>query len=550
MVTTPTIWKPQFQLNPVDNPEVEQVRLAISDAGGGVFVAVYTNQGDFRAQVIDAEGNLRGSAFAADESSTATSPGDENFPGAVAARPGGGFIIAYEAAGADGAGVFFDAYDSAVEHVEGGVIRPLAGPDIGSVSIAVRADGSFLVTYVRENGDSSFDVVGRRVGSNGVVGDEITIFDSGDADRTFAEAAALSNGNYVVAYQNLAGVGDRDIEFKIFGQTGDPLPDAFQTPLSLDDETDPQVAALTDGGFVVVWQEADDGSGAGIRAAVFDDNGQNVSGNVSFAVNTATSGDQITPDVIGLKDGGFVAVWDDDAAGVIRGQRFDATGNKVGTEFVAGNASGEDSPVVALLGDGRFVVGFEADKGGSRRDVDGTIFDPREKTIGGDGVDNVITSRIDGATVNGLGGDDELLGQGGADRLDGGEGNDRLNGGLGKDTLIGGAGKDTFIFDFPVGSKGVAKAHKDKVLDFSHKDDTIELAPEQFALLDIGGLKRKDFGSGTKAASKDKHLVYWHEKSGKLFYDANGKKQKGKGDVEIATFNKDADLAANDFVIA
>jgi len=54
----------------------------------------------------------------------------------------------------------------------------------------------------------------------------------------------------------------------------------------------------------------------------------------------------------------------------------------------------------------------------------------------------------------------------------------------------------------------------------------------------------------TASAAKDKHLVYWNEKNGKLYYDANGKAQKGKGDIEIAKFNKDADLAANDFLVA
>ena len=237
-----------------------------------------------------------------------------------------------------------------------------------------------------------------------------------------------------------------------------------------------------------------------------------------------------------LEDGGFVVVWKDAGRTGLYGQRFGADGEKVGGEFLVTNGDRFD-PAVTGLEDGRFVTASNTNF--PDPDVRAAILDPREKVISGDDDANVITSRIDGATVNGLGGDDTLLGQAGADRLDGGKGNDRVKGGLGKDVLTGGANKDTFVFDFPVASKSEAKLHKDKVLDFSHKDDTIELSVDQFTLLDPGKLKKKAFGSGTDAASKDKHLVYWNEKNGKLYYDANGNDQKGKGDIEIAKFNKD-----------
>ena len=59
-------------------------------------------------------------------------------------------------------------------------------------------------------------------------------------------------------------------------------------------------------------------------------------------------------------------------------------------------------------------------------------------------------------------------------------------------------------------------------------------------------LKKKAFDSGKKKPAKDKHLVYYDEKKGDLWYDANGKKQKGKGDVLIATLDKGLDLTAAD----
>lgn len=549
MTTTPTVWKAEYQVNPVEPVDQFQTGVAVTDIGFGRHVAVYNELGNVLGQIFDAEGNPLGAAFQVNQTSNLS--GQEWFA-ALASRPGGGFVAAYVATTGGNYGVFFDTYDSAGGRIGGGTIQSLAAPDLSGASIAMQSDGSFLVTFVRKNeGDGTFDVVGRRVEANGTVGSEITIRDSGDTTSISAEAATLSNGNYVVAYQELNG--DNTIEFKIFAKTGSPdVGPGFQpTVFTAGEDSDPQVAALTGGRFVIAWQVSNDGNGSGIMAAVFDNaTGSTVSG--PFLVNTSTVGTEQSPDVAALKDGGFVVTWDDEGNG-IRGQRFDATGNMVGSEFVAVDANGETAPAVAVLGDGRLVIGAEVSKGpldSLKWEIDATIFDPREKSIDGTVGDDVITARIDGATVRGLDGADTLLGQGAADTLDGGRGNDRLKGGLGKDVLTGGDQADTFVFDFPVSSKSAAKPHTDRVLDFSHRDDTIELDADQFTLLAAGKLKAKDFGSGTAPAAKDKHLVYWNEKNGKLYYDANGKAQKGKGDIEIAKFNKDADIDAGDILVA
>ena len=169
----------------------------------------------------------------------------------------------------------------------------------------------------------------------------------------------------------------------------------------------------------------------------------------AFAVNTTSAGNQINPDVVGLKDGGFVVVWQDEQRDGVYGQRFDAAGNTVGSEFLAGSGTASIGvpTSVALLGDGRFIVGFTEYFNNNYGYAYATIFDPRDSVINGDGNNNVITSRIDGATVNGLGGGDTLLGQGGPDTL---------NGGSGVDTMRGRGGDDTYIVDeqgdFPVES--------------------------------------------------------------------------------------------------
>ena len=100
---------------------------------------------------------------------------------------------------------------------------------------------------------------------------------------------------------------------------------------------DPAITNLSNGGFVITWtnESSQDGSGYGVFGQIFDASGNTVG--AEFQVNTYTSNNQRHPDISGLSDGGFVVTWhsrhqDGDDQGIF-GQRFDASGNKVGSEF-------------------------------------------------------------------------------------------------------------------------------------------------------------------------------------------------------------------------
>ena len=157
-----------------------------------------------------------------------------------------------------------------------------------------------------------------------------------------------------------------------------------------------------------------------------------------------------------------------------------------------------------------------------------------------DGVENLA---LTGTALNGTGNAlaNVITGNGGANRI---------NGGAGIDTLTGGAGPDTFFFDAAIEPKASATANADTITDFNPIDDTIELTKTVFPKLKVGALKNKAFGSDKKNPAKDKHLIYYDEKNGDLWYDANGGKQKGKGDVLIATLDTNLDLTAADIVVA
>jgi Ca2+-binding RTX toxin-like protein len=123
------------------------------------------------------------------------------------------------------------------------------------------------------------------------------------------------------------------------------------------DET--TIAALADGGYVVVFHHYNLGD---VYARRFGADGL-PAGN-EFRVNTHTTGTQSDATVTALADGGFVVVYysrDVDAGyDAVAGQRFDANGMAVGSEFLVGssNTTNRSGPSVGALADGGFVVAY------------------------------------------------------------------------------------------------------------------------------------------------------------------------------------------------
>jgi len=161
---------------------------------------------------------------------------------------------------------------------------------------------------------------------------------------------------------------------------------------------DAGVAALTGGGHVVVWSgQFGDTNGWGIRAKVYGPDGNVVSVNEywgnpgDFTANTYHTGSQWNPTVLGLADGGFAVFWHSDAqdgseTGVY-GQRFNATGLKVGAEFRVNTTTAftQEAPTATLLSDGGFVVLFESEPvNGAGFELRGQRFDSSGAPAGGE----------------------------------------------------------------------------------------------------------------------------------------------------------------------
>ena len=148
----------------------------------------------------------------------------------------------------------------------------------------------------------------------------------------------MSNGNFVVVYEETRSSIDHDIFFGVFIASGTLVAPAGDIDVpggaGSGREKDPDVAALRDGGFVVVWTDPDGPNDttrdrhSGIdpvqrrHRRYLQHLGQQ-DRRESRKVRTSSA----------LADGGFLVTWEDDAANLVLAQRFDATGQKIGIQF-------------------------------------------------------------------------------------------------------------------------------------------------------------------------------------------------------------------------
>ena len=332
----------------------------------------------------------------------------------------------------------------------------------------------------------------------------------------------LNNGNIIVVWEDGdVGGGVDNIVGQLFSPGGTKIGGEFTIDSSSSNTADPSVAALTDGRFIVVWEDmAGDGSGSAIKGQVFTSGGDK-SGE-AFTVNTSTTSDQKYPTVTALAHGDAFVTWTDydgstsdiysqvldlqsyvgdgSAETVHGGSLGDHLDGGAGADALYGNG-GDDVFANVTLDDLDDDV-FDGGAGTDTLDLDDYVaqyFGPpvllgangtltsvevinlhgptagaginsvelaiplanssSDETVTVNGAlaqDFIYGDRINNADIslhlNGGGGHDLLYGGAGGDTLDGGDdadtlegngGDDWLEGGGESDTLRGGAGGDT-----------------------------------------------------------------------------------------------------------
>ncbi|HTI72651.1 MAG TPA: hypothetical protein VMF06_21930 [Candidatus Limnocylindria bacterium] len=222
-------------------------------------------------------------------------------------------------------------------------------------AIASLADGSIAVTWEnRSTGTSS--IWWRHFSADGTpISDEKEVFEAEGSDQSDPVIAGLSDGGFVVAWSRQGGDSDGyAVAFQRFDAAGQP---ASETPRQANvteagPQFHPQVASLVNGGFVLVWvaQNTDQDQDVFYRRVAGDGtfvDPAEIAAN-SLGSNSVTEGEQGAPRVAGMADGGYVVAYEDRETDRVLGVRFDASGNAM-------------APANSPEGARQFVVGQSTD---------------------------------------------------------------------------------------------------------------------------------------------------------------------------------------------
>ena len=272
-----------------------------------------------------------------------------------------------------------------------------------SPSVTSLSDGGFVVTWQSNGQDGSYDgIYGQRYDAGGnTIGSEFQINTYTDRYQERASVTSLSDGGFVVTWSSDGQDGSGD---GIYGQRydadGNTIGSEFQiNSYTANNQFYPSVTSLSDGGFVVTWSsDGQDGSYDGIYGQRYDADGNTIGS--EFQVNSYTTSAQSSPSVTSLSDGGFVVTWQsngqDSSSGGIYGQRYDADGNTIGSEFQINTYtySGQYHPSMASLSDGGFVVTWQSNgQDGSGYGIYGQRYDAEGNPVS-------ISSEISAPSLN------------------------------------------------------------------------------------------------------------------------------------------------------
>ena len=351
------------------------------------------------------------------------------------------------------------------------------------------SDGGFLVTWGSSSGSGTifvarYDDQGQEVWAPTQIASG---FGASGGSVSSPEVVETANGNIFVVWED-TDLSEGDVFAVQLDEDGNRLGSSFRVnSTSFDQNEEPSVTALQDGGFVVIWRATVEGSfftfdsQYGVYGQVFDDDGNRVG--EEFVVEDDNNAVQPDAQVAALATGGFVVVYD--AGSSVVATVFDENGNLSGDPITIADSAGPDAPWVAGLTDGTFIVAWSASDIGSlfmqRYDQDGSAIGNRT-TLDTQGQDEQFFAELDvnddgllfvhwqynadegffglagttfqlnvdnineGDLVAGTFGDDSLSGSALDDTLLGGSGDDTLSGGGDGDILNGGSGTDTALY--------------------------------------------------------------------------------------------------------
>ncbi len=350
------------------------------DRGGPSLPAGYGGLGIF-GRVFHSDGTPLTSEFPVN---TTTSQGQ--FQPAISPRRGEGFMAAWLCQSGDSSG---DSVDAQVFDELGATVGPefqantREAYDQLNPSIAHLAGKRTVIVFWDR---SSLDIFGQLYDARmNEVGEEFQINTYHQTfDQQRPKAIPLAGGGFVVVWRS----GDQDgsswgVFGQVFDESGVMVGQEFQVnDYIIDEQRERDVAPLSDGGFVVVWQSlGQDGDGWGVYGQMFDDGAEREG--PATRINDFAEGSQTNPVVALLDEETIFVTWTVSLAGKDgRGQLFDSEWNKIGANFRINQTRLNDQlpGSVGVMENGDFVVAWTAngDQDGDGTGVFARVFDRPE----------------------------------------------------------------------------------------------------------------------------------------------------------------------------
>jgi len=300
--------------------------------------------------------------------------------------------------------------------------NPQINPQVTALS-----NGSFIITlqdFIGNSAFGSYEIKAQLFAANGSkIADEFLVNTATTDEQSKPLITELSNGGFVIVWEDKSkGVGgasgDADgiaIKAQVFAADGSKVEDErLVNTAARGDQSDPQIAVLPNGGFVITWQDASagvagatgDNSGLAVKAQIFTANGSKVENEI--LVNTTTQGNQWEPQITALPNNGFIITWTDENWGVggqgldasllaVKAQVFASDGSKVGDEILVNTAAlgNQHKPQITTLPDGKFAITWVDESqgiGGASGDFTGTAVKTQVFGIGSNGTAHVDTA--------------------------------------------------------------------------------------------------------------------------------------------------------------
>jgi hypothetical protein len=299
-----------FALTPNGDAKLEG-EPAVSALSGGRFVVAYSvmDGGAMRIayRVVEANGSA-----GAEKVLDAGASGDAAMP-AVATLADGSFAVAWRSGGAVHVQqAAADGSPAGAQQVFG-VLSSAFSP-----SLAALKQGGYMVSWGEINDGNVYAATSASNQAFVVNGDGYAA--SLATAAPLPHVTTLANGNFVIAWDSYVnapfGFASSDIFFQLYDSGGHALGGPVQANLDGGSgRYDAAVTALSDGGFVLAWQsQTGDYDGSGVYGRRFGTDGSALDSR-EFEINQMRTGDQATPDVVALANGGFAAAWVDSQAG-------------------------------------------------------------------------------------------------------------------------------------------------------------------------------------------------------------------------------------------